>query len=30
MWQATYRVFEKELYNFERVYKFIQRTCAVF
>jgi hypothetical protein len=25
-----YRVFQKELYNFERVYKFIQRTFAVF
>jgi hypothetical protein len=25
-----YRVFKKELYNFERVYKFIQRTYTTF
>jgi hypothetical protein len=25
-----YRVFQKELYNFKIVYKFIQRTCTVF
>jgi hypothetical protein len=24
------RVFKKELYNFEGLYKFIQRTCTVF
>jgi hypothetical protein len=24
------RMFQKELYNFESVYKYIQRTCAVF
>jgi hypothetical protein len=24
------RVFQKELYNFGSLYKFIQRTCAVF
>jgi hypothetical protein len=27
---SVYRVFQKGLYNFERVYEFIQRTCAVF
>jgi hypothetical protein len=26
---SPYRVFHKELYNFERVYKLIQRTCSV-
>jgi hypothetical protein len=26
----SYREFQKELYNFESLYKFIQRTCAVF
>jgi hypothetical protein len=25
-----YRVFQKELYNFKRVYTFIQKTCTVF
>jgi hypothetical protein len=25
-----YRVFQKELYNFESLCKFIQRTCTVF
>jgi hypothetical protein len=25
-----YRVFQKELHNFERLYEFIQRTCTVF
>jgi hypothetical protein len=25
-----FRVFQKELYNFERVWTFIQRTCIVF
>jgi hypothetical protein len=25
-----HRVLQKKLYNFERVYKFIQRTCTVF
>jgi hypothetical protein len=25
-----YRLFRKELYNFESLYKFIQRTCTVF
>jgi hypothetical protein len=27
---TVYRVFEKELYNFESLYTFIQRTCTVF
>jgi hypothetical protein len=27
--QQIYRVFKKERYNFERSYKFIQRTCRV-
>jgi hypothetical protein len=26
----VYRVLHKELYNFESLYKFIQRTCTVF
>jgi hypothetical protein len=25
---TLYRVLQKELYNFERLYKFIQRTCT--
>jgi hypothetical protein len=25
-----YRLFEKELYNFENLYTFIQRTCTEF
>jgi hypothetical protein len=25
-----YKMFQKELYNFEGLHKFIQRTCAVF
>jgi hypothetical protein len=28
--ETTYRVFQKDLYNFESLYKFIQRTYAVF
>jgi hypothetical protein len=27
---TKYKIFQKELYNFERSYKFIQRTCTVF
>jgi hypothetical protein len=27
--RAIYRVFQKELYDFERVYKLVQRTCTV-
>jgi hypothetical protein len=27
---AVYRVFQNELYNFESLYKFIQRACTVF
>jgi hypothetical protein len=27
---CMHRVFQKELYNFESLYKFIHRTCTVF
>jgi hypothetical protein len=27
---SLYRVFQKELYNFESLYKFIQGTCTEF
>jgi hypothetical protein len=27
---AIYRVFQNELHNFESLYKFIKRACAVF
>jgi hypothetical protein len=30
MYGSIYRVFQKELYNFESVYKFIQRTYTTF
>jgi hypothetical protein len=28
--QTRFGVFQKEIYNFETLHKFIQRTCAVF
>jgi hypothetical protein len=28
--ESEFRVFQKELYNFESLYKFIQKTCAMF
>jgi hypothetical protein len=28
--ETFYREFQKELYNFESLYKFIKRACAVF
>jgi hypothetical protein len=30
MYEPHYRAFQKELYNFEGLYKFIHRTCTVF
>jgi hypothetical protein len=28
--QLNYRVFQKELYNYESLHKFIQRACTMF